>query len=220
MEIKTAEFVTSMAAYAETPPITLPQLAVVGKSNVGKSSLINALCNRNKLCKTSSTPGKTRLINVFLINGSFHLVDLPGFGFAKVNKKEKQRWGDMMDVYFQQSTLIKHVLQLVDIRHDPTEDDVLMNRYLRHIGIPFTVVATKADKISRGARSKQLAPICRELLTQPWEVIPFSAVTNAGREELLAKIEAVLTPPLSADADCDIIGTNPSHSGEDGLIAP
>ncbi len=209
-----------MATYAETPPITLPQLAVVGKSNVGKSSLINALCNRNKLCKTSSTPGKTRLINVFLINDSFHLVDLPGFGFAKVNKAEKQRWGDMMDAYFQQSTLLKHVLQLVDIRHDPTEDDVLMNRYLRQSGIPFTVVATKADKISRGARSKQLAPICRALLTQPWELIPFSAVTNAGREELLEKIEAALIPPLSESDNCDTIGENPPSIRADSLITP
>ena len=94
MEIKTAEFVTSLDQYSEKPPITLPQLAVVGKSNVGKSSLINSLCNRRKLCKTSATPGKTRLINVFLINGNFHLVDLPGYGFAKVDKKEKMRWGD------------------------------------------------------------------------------------------------------------------------------
>ena len=91
MEIKTAEFVTSLDQYSEKPPITLPQLAVVGKSNVGKSSLINSLCNRRKLCKTSATPGKTRLINVFLINGNFHLVDLPGYGFAKVDKKEKMR---------------------------------------------------------------------------------------------------------------------------------
>ena len=113
MEIKTAEFVTSLDQYSEKPPITLPQLAVVGKSNVGKSSLINSLCNRRKLCKTSATPGKTRLINVFLINGNFHLVDLPGYGFAKVDKKEKMRWGAMMDDYFQQSTHLRHVLHLV-----------------------------------------------------------------------------------------------------------
>lgn len=205
MEIKTASFVTSLADYAQEPPITLPQLAVTGKSNVGKSSLINALCNRKKLCKTSSTPGKTRLINVFLINDEFHLVDLPGFGFAKVDKKEKLRWGRMMETYFQESTLLTHVLQLVDIRHEPTADDVAMNQYLRQMGIPFTVVATKADKISRGARGKQLAPICRAMLTQPWEVIPFSSVTGAGREELLEKIETVMRPALSAEPDCDTI---------------
>lgn len=192
MEIKTASFVTSLATYHENPPITLPQLAVVGKSNVGKSSLINALCNRKKLCKTSSTPGKTRLINVFLINEAFHLVDLPGYGFAKVDKAEKQRWGAMMDQYFQESTKLFHVLHLVDIRHEPTQDDIAMNQYFRQMDIPFSVVATKADKISRGARMKQIAPICRALLVQPWEIIPFSSEDMTGRDKLLEKIEALL----------------------------
>ncbi len=192
MEIKSASFVTSLAQYHENAPISLPQLAVVGKSNVGKSSLINALCNRKKLCKTSATPGKTRLINVFLINDQFHLVDLPGYGFAKVDKKEKERWGAMMDHYFQDSTLLMHVLLLVDIRHDPTQDDVAMAQYFRQMDIPFTVVATKADKISRGARMKQLAPICRQMLVQPWEVIVSSSEDNTGRDKLLELIEQIL----------------------------
>lgn len=191
MEIKQASFVTSMADYHENPLISLPQLAVVGKSNVGKSSLINALCNRKKLCKTSSTPGKTRLINVFLINEIFHLIDLPGYGFAKVNKAEKKRWGEMMDRYFQESTLLKHVLHLVDIRHEPTEDDITMNRYLRQMNICFSVVATKADKISRGARMKHIAPICRALLVQPWEILCFSSENGDGRNEILQKLEGV-----------------------------
>ena len=210
MEIKQATFVTSLSSYAEIPPITLPQLAVIGKSNVGKSSLINALCGRRKLCKTSATPGKTRLINVFLINNAFHLVDLPGYGFAKVDKQEKQRWGEMMERYFKESTRLRHALQLVDIRHDPTDDDIVMNRYLRDRGIPFTVVATKADKISRGARSKQLAPICRALLVQPWEVVVFSAEDGTGRETLLEKIEKNVVLPLSADEVCDTM--NPTES--------
>ena len=192
MEIKSASFVTSLAQYHENAPIQLPQLAVVGKSNVGKSSLINALCNRKKLCKTSATPGKTRLINVFLINDQFHLVDLPGSGFAKVDKREKERWGAMMDHYFQDSTLLMHVLLLVDIRHDPTQDDVAMAQYFRQMDIPFTVVATKADKISRGARMKQLAPICRQMLVQPWEVIVSSSEDNTGRDKLLELIEQIL----------------------------
>jgi len=192
MEIKSASFVTSLAEYHENPPISLPQLAVVGKSNVGKSSLINALCNRRKLCKTSATPGKTRLINVFLINDQFHLVDLPGYGFAKVDKKEKERWGAMMDHYFQDSTQLFHVLLLVDIRHDPTQDDIAMAQYFRQMDIPFTVVATKADKISRGARMKQLAPICRGLLVQPWEVIAASSEDMTGRDKLLELIETLL----------------------------
>ncbi len=193
MEIKQASFVTSLAQYHENPPIQLPQIAVVGKSNVGKSSLINSLCNRRKLCKTSATPGKTRLINVFLINEAFHLVDLPGYGFAKVDKAEKKRWGDMMDGYFQQSTQLLHVLHLVDIRHEPTQDDIAMNQYFRQMDIPFTVVATKADKISRGTRMKHIAPICRALLVQPWEVIPYSSEDGFGREKVLGLMEEILS---------------------------
>lgn len=200
MEIKQASFVTSLARYHEQPPIQLPQLAVVGKSNVGKSSLINSLCNRRKLCKTSATPGKTRLINVFLINEEFHLIDLPGYGFAKVDKAEKQRWGDMMDTYFQQSNHLMHVLHLVDIRHEPTQDDIAMNKYFRQMDIPFTIVATKADKISRAARMKHIAPICRALLVQPWEIIPYSSEDGFGRDKLLEVIEEVLYEDETVEA--------------------
>ena len=193
MEIRKAEFITSLADYGPFEGKGLPQIAVAGKSNVGKSTLINKLCNRNKLARTSATPGKTRLINIFLLNEAFHLVDLPGYGFAKVDKREKARWGRMMQEYFTTSEELKHVFCLVDIRHEPTEDDRTMNSFLRQMGIPFTVIATKADKISRGARSKQLAPICRALLVQPWEIICFSGEDGTGREELLSKIEEVLT---------------------------
>ena len=192
MEIKKAEFITSLAEYGPFPGKGLSQIAVAGKSNVGKSTLINKLCRRNKLARTSATPGKTRLINIFLLNDSFHLVDLPGYGFAKVDKKEKARWGKMMQDYFTGAEELRHVLCLVDIRHDPTEDDVTMNRFLREMQISFTVVATKADKISRGARSKYLAPICRALLVQPWEIICFSGEDGTGREELLSRMEEVL----------------------------
>ena len=197
MEIKTAEFVTSMADYGLFPGKGLPQIAVCGKSNVGKSTLINRLCRRNKLARTSSTPGKTRLLNIFLLNGSFHLVDLPGYGFAKVDKQEKLRWGRMMQDYFEEAEELRHVLCLVDIRHEPTEDDKTMNRFLRDMGIPFSVIATKADKISRGARMKQLAPICRALSVQPWEVLCFSGEDGTGRDELLGLLENVLneSPP-------------------------
>ncbi len=192
MEINKAEFIISQAEYGPFPGRGLPQLAVVGRSNVGKSTLINRLCRRNKLARTSATPGKTRLINVFLLNDAFHLVDLPGYGFARVDKKEKQRWGEMMQKYFTESEDLVHVLCLVDIRHEPTADDVTMNQFLRQMGIPFTVVATKADKISRGARSRALAPICRALLVQPWEIICFSGEDGTGREELLKKLEDIL----------------------------
>ena len=194
MEIKTAEFVTSMSVYL-TPDPALPQIAVAGKSNVGKSSLINSLCRRKALAKTSATPGKTRLINLFLLNGSFHLVDLPGYGFAKVDKQEKQRWGGMMEKYFRETKELRLTLHLVDIRHEPTQDDMQMNAFLRATGLPFLVVATKADKISRGARMKNLAPICRALQVQPWQVICYSSETGDGRDALLEALEKALTGP-------------------------
>ena len=196
MEIKQAEFVTSMAQYGNFAGKGLPQIAVAGKSNVGKSSLINKLCNRNKLAKTSATPGKTKLINVFLLNKSFHLIDLPGYGFAKVDKAEKARWGKMMQDYFELADELRHVFCLVDIRHEPTEDDKNMNTFLRQMGIPFTVIATKADKISRAARQKHLAPICRALMVQPWEVICWSSEDGTGRDQLQKLIDEVLTDPI------------------------
>ena len=200
MEITSAEFVTSMSVYADPTP-ALPQIAVAGKSNVGKSSLINSLCRRKALAKTSATPGKTRLINLFLLNGSFHLVDLPGYGFAKVDKQEKQRWGGMMEKYFRETEALKLTLHLVDIRHEPTKDDLQMNEFLRAMNLPFLVVATKADKISRGARMKQLAPICRQMQVQPWQVICYSSETGDGREQLLEKLEAALGENTENTAD-------------------
>ena len=194
MEIKKAEFITSMSVY-QPPEAALPQIAVAGKSNVGKSSLINSLCRRKALARTSATPGKTRLINLFLLNDNFHLVDLPGYGFAKVDKKEKMRWGEMMEKYFRETEELKLTLHLVDIRHEPTQDDIQMNSFLRATGQPFLVVATKSDKISRGARMKHLAPICRALQVQPWQVLCYSSENGDGREDLLKKIEEAITEP-------------------------
>ncbi len=195
MEIKQAEFITSMASYGNFAGKGLPQIAVAGKSNVGKSSLINKLCNRNKLAKTSATPGKTKLINVFLLNRAFHLIDLPGYGFARVDKAEKARWGKMMQDYFETADELRHVFTLVDIRHEPTEDDKQMNTFLRQMGIPFTVIATKADKISRGARQKQLAPICRALMVQPWEIICWSSEDGTGRDQVQKLLDEILAEP-------------------------
>jgi len=191
MQVKHADFITSMKDYGEFATKGCPEVAFAGKSNVGKSSMINKLTNRNKLARTSATPGKTRLINVYQINGEINFIDLPGYGFAKVSKTEKQSWGKMMQNYFATTEDLCHVFHLVDIRHEPTQEDREMNTFLRQAGIPFTVIATKADKISRGARMKHIAPICRALYVQPWQVIPFSAEDGAGRDELLAKIEEV-----------------------------
>ena len=194
MEITNAQFITSLANYGPFEGMGLEQIAVAGKSNVGKSSLINNFCRRKALAKVSGTPGKTRLINVFLLNNRFHLIDLPGYGYAKVNKQEKLRWGEMMQGYFENTNELKLTLHLVDIRHEPTSDDLVMNQYLRQTGKPFLVVATKADKISRGARMKHIAPICRALSVQPWQIIPYSSQTGDGRLQLGEKIAEYLAP--------------------------
>ena len=191
MQVKRADFITSMKDYGEFATKGCPEVAFAGKSNVGKSSMINKLTNRGKLARTSATPGKTRLINVFQINQEINFIDLPGYGFAKVSKAEKESWGRMMQNYFATTEDLCHVFHLVDIRHEPTGEDREMNLFLRQAGIPFTVIATKADKISRGARMKHIAPICRVLAVQPWQVIPFSSEDGSGREDILAKIEEV-----------------------------
>lgn len=191
MNIKRADFITSMKDYGDFATKGCPEVAFAGKSNVGKSSMINKVTNRNKLARTSATPGKTRLINVYQINEEVNFIDLPGYGFAKVSKTEKLSWGKMMQNYFATTEDLCHVFHLVDIRHEPTQEDCEMNTFLRQAGIPFTVIATKADKISRGARMKHIAAICRGLYVQPWQVIPFSSEDGTGREEILAKIEEV-----------------------------
>ena len=191
MNIKRADFITSMKDYGDFATKGCPEVAFAGKSNVGKSSMINKVTNRNKLARTSATPGKTRLINVYQINEEVNFIDLPGYGFAKVSKTEKMSWGKMMQNYFATTEDLCHVFHLVDIRHEPTQEDCEMNTFLRQAGIPFTVIATKADKISRGARMKHIAAICRGLYVQPWQVIPFSSEDGTGREEILAKIEEV-----------------------------
>jgi len=191
MQVKRADFITSMKEYGEFVTKGCPEVAFAGKSNVGKSSMINKLTNRGKLARTSATPGKTRLINVFQINQEINFIDLLGYGFAKVSKTEKESWGRMMQNYFATTEDLCHVFHLVDIRHEPTTEDKEMNLFLRQSGIPFTVIATKADKISRGARMKHIAPICRALAVQPWQVIPFSSEDGTGRDDILNKIEEV-----------------------------
>ncbi len=189
MDIKSAAFVISLPKYGTFPGKGLPQIAVAGKSNVGKSSLINGLCRRKGLAKTSGTPGKTRLINVFLLNETLHLIDLPGYGYAKVSKTEKESWGKMMGEYFSQSQDLKVMLQLVDIRHEPTKDDVQMVNFLRDNGIPFIVAATKADKLSKAQRQRALHLVARTLAVQPWDIFPWSAETGEGRDAILKKLD-------------------------------
>ena len=183
---------------SKMPETGRPEVAFAGKSNVGKSSLINGLMNRKSLARTSAAPGKTQTINFYNVNEAIYLVDLPGYGYAKASEEIKAKWGKMIEDYLHKSKEIRCVFLLVDIRHEPTEDDKQMNLFLRQMGIPFTVIATKADKISRGARQKQLAPICRALLVQPWEVICWSSEDGTGRDQLLTLLEKVLAPEEEA----------------------
>ena len=194
MMIKKAKFQTSLAEFKPFPGQGLPEIAFAGKSNVGKSSLINALTHNSKLARTSSEPGKTRLVNFYLLNEAFFLVDLPGYGFARASKQEKEKWSGMLEGYLQGSENLRHVVQLVDIRHAPTEEDQMMTNYLRHYEIPFTVVATKADKLSKAQRSRSIPVICRTLVVQPWEIIACSSEDGTGLEALTDAMERVLAP--------------------------
>lgn len=195
MIIKKSKFVTSMADFKTFPGQGLPEIALAGKSNVGKSSLINSLTNNSKLARTSSAPGKTRLVNFYQLNDEdMFLVDLPGYGFAKAPRQEKEKWAAMIEGYLEKSQYLRHVLQLVDLRHTPTQEDVMMVNYLRHYDIPFTVVATKADKLSKAQRGRSIPVICRTLVVQPWEIITYSSEDGTGKEKLLDLIDGIIFP--------------------------
>jgi len=194
MRITKSRFVQSLSAFTSFPGQGLPEIAMVGKSNVGKSSLINSMSGNSRLARVSSEPGKTRLVNLYMMNEAFFLVDLPGYGFAKAPKQEKQKWANMIEGYLKNSSNLKRVFQLVDLRHAPTQDDQLMVEYLRHYDIPFTVVATKADKLSGAQRGRNLPVICRTLAVQPWEVMVYSSVDGTGKDKLLELIENEVMP--------------------------
>ena len=193
MIVKSVEFLTSAVRKDQYPPEGVPEIAFAGRSNVGKSSLINLLTNRKKLAKVSQNPGKTRTINFFTVNGSFRIVDLPGYGYAKVSKAEAEKWGPMMEDYLSSRPDLLKVVQLVDIRHAPSAQDRQMYEYLQYYGLDGLVVATKADKVSRGEAAKNIAVIRRDLkLKKGDRVIPVSALNKTGTEEILAAMEEIL----------------------------
>ena len=171
----------------------LKEIAFAGRSNVGKSSLLNLITGRKKLVHVSGSPGKTRTINFYIINDEFRIVDLPGYGYAKVSRSVSEGWGEMMERYLQTRPNLVKVIQRVDIRHAPSKQDVEMYSYLRHYGLDGIVVATKADKISRNQMPKNVKLIRQTLgLTQNDKVIPVSALKKTGYQELLDEMEAVL----------------------------
>ncbi len=193
MKVKSAVYLASAVKDEQFPPATFPEIAFVGRSNVGKSSLLNALLTRKNLARTSSTPGKTRTINFFLINNSFYLVDLPGYGYAKVSQETKKSWGQFMEAYLSGRETLKLIVLLADIRHPPTEQDHDMYQWLIHFDLPTVIVATKADKISRGRWQAHVAQIKKGLgLGQQGPVILFSTETGEGKDALWQKIRQYL----------------------------
>ena len=193
LKISKSEIIAVAVKPAQYPPDNTVEIAFAGRSNVGKSSLLNLLTGRKKLAKVSGSPGKTRTINFYQINDAFRIVDLPGYGYAKVSKNVSEDWGRMMEQYLSGREGLVKVVQLVDVRHEPTRQDIQMYDYLRHYGLDGIVVATKADKVSRNQLSKNLSVIRKALkLSQEDQVIPVSALKRTGQDQLLAEIEKLL----------------------------
>ncbi len=191
MDIKQAKFITSAATASQFIRPDKPMIAVCGKSNSGKSTLINALAGQKKLAKTSASPGRTRLVNYFDF-GAFLLADLPGYGFAAVSKEEKAKWAKTLDAFFEKKEDIAHAFILSDIRRDPSEDDLQMLSFLNYHIIPFTVIATKSDKLSRMKIKERVRSIAKTLALGEGNVIAVSGETGAGKDELLAKISQIV----------------------------
>lgn len=193
MIINKAELEAVAVKPSQYPPEDLAEIAFAGRSNVGKSSLLNLLVNRKKLAYVSSTPGKTRTINFYRINDNFRIVDLPGYGYAKISKKVSEQWGEMIEGYLKMRPNIIKVIQLVDIRHEPSKQDVQMYSYLKNYDLDGVVVATKADKISKGALQKHISVIRKKLSMSVEDiVIPVSSLKKQGHDELLSVMKEML----------------------------
>lgn len=188
LNLHRAEFIRSAVKMEDCPQDSLPQIVFAGKSNVGKSSVINRLLNRKNFARVGGQPGKTIHINLFLIDERAYFVDLPGYGYAKVSKTEKERWGQLIEEYFVAGT-ISMGFQIVDIRHKPTAEDKVMANWFLRTGVPFTVIANKLDKIKKSEREDSLRLIRQTLmLPETVEVVPFSAEKGDGRDDILQQI--------------------------------
>ena len=192
VKITSAEFVKSAFKKSDYPRESLPEIAFAGRSNVGKSSLINTLLNRKNLARTSSTPGRTQMLNFFRINNQVYFVDLPGYGFAKVPSRVRSQWRPMVEDYLKYRKTLKLVILILDIRRSPGTDDASLIRWLEAFNIPFLVVLTKSDKIPKSKGSTQQKIIKDFLLLRDEEIICFSTITRDGRQEILKRIIRVL----------------------------
>lgn len=200
MVIKNVSLETVIGVTSKIPQNNMPEIAFAGKSNVGKSSLINALMNRKSLARTSSSPGKTQTINFYNINDALYFVDLPGYGYAKVSQQEKEKWGKMVERYLHQSKVLVAVFLLVDIRHNPSANDKVMYDWILSNGFHPIVIATKADKINRSQLQKQIKAVKQGLgVDKDTIVIPFSAQTKQGRDEIYELIDRMTGQPEGED---------------------
>lgn len=194
MKIKNIKFIKSAAAASQIEGTNgLPEIAVVGRSNVGKSSFINMLASNKKLAKTSSMPGRTRLINLFNVDDQFILVDLPGYGYAKASADEQNKWARMIEEYLQEKKNLKSVILLVDIRHEPSVKDQQMLDWLVHFGVPVSIIATKLDKIKKSEKPKCVRTIAQTLKVGIENIIVTSAETGEGKAEVEKRLDQILS---------------------------
>ncbi len=192
MDVKSTEFLKSAVTPDQYPASDLPEVAFAGRSNVGKSSLINTLVNRKSLVRTSRTPGRTRLINFFAVNGQFVLADLPGYGFASVPLAVRREWGPMIETYLGRRENLRGVVLILDVRRIPSQEDRLMLQWLRTYEVPTLVVINKCDKVSRNERARQASTISRTLEIPAEEFVYFSALTRDGKDQLWERLEMLL----------------------------
>ena len=194
--IRSLEFIGPMASPTGwRPEPKWPEVAFAGRSNVGKSSLLNRLVRRKRFARVSNTPGRTREVNFFLVNGRFVLVDLPGYGYARISKERRAEWKPLIEGYLRTSRELRGIVQLLDVRHDPTDDDRQMLAFLASVGVPTLFALTKIDKLTASQRKARIASLLETLETSEDQVIAFSAVTGEGRDELAEAVVALVEQP-------------------------